>query len=128
MNFPNRIRTVFERKNPDMIPWMPRIEHWYNVNRARGTLPSEFRELELIDVYKNVNAFMRMYVFVDELYGMFNLPLPVRTTYEDVEIKIKEEAPYIHTEVSTPLGTLNFTQKGWNMGFQDISRDIQLKR
>jgi len=43
----DRILRIFEGREVDRVPWMPRIDHWYNFNRTMGSLPKEFRGLSL---------------------------------------------------------------------------------
>ena len=40
---------IFRRELVDQVLWQPRIEHWYNVNNAEGTLPERYAGMSLLD-------------------------------------------------------------------------------
>ena len=52
MNTRERFKCILDGMIPDRTPWSPRLEMWYNGNKNRGTLPEEFRDKSLCDVYK----------------------------------------------------------------------------
>jgi len=54
-----RIIATFKREKIDRIVWQPRIEHWYNVNKLRGTLPEKYKNMELIEIYDDLDASIR---------------------------------------------------------------------
>ena len=41
--------------------WQPRLEHWYNVNKKRGALPSPLQRASLIEVYDYWRASIRYF-------------------------------------------------------------------
>jgi len=49
-----RILATFEGRKTDRIAWQPRIDHWYDVNKALGTLPPEYRGKELLEIYDDL--------------------------------------------------------------------------
>jgi len=56
MNNRDRIIATFKRERIDRIVWQPRVEHWYNVNKLRGTLPEEYKNMKLIEIYDDLDA------------------------------------------------------------------------
>ena len=45
-----RLLAILDRQSPDRIPWIPRLQLWYNARRAEGTLPERFRGMSLRQV------------------------------------------------------------------------------
>lgn len=43
MNERERVLAVLRRQRPDRIPWVARLELWYNARLATGTMPERFR-------------------------------------------------------------------------------------
>jgi hypothetical protein len=131
-----RIMAVFKREKPDKVPWMPRIEHWYNVNKVLGNLPDEFKGLNLVEVYRKLNAAMRLYVSIDSVYGFRAppygsdmMPTPLRTIsglspwasriVEETNVQIKKWkiGSEIVTEYKTPVGKLKGVERLTEHGF-----------
>lgn len=61
MTFRERILRTFQRKSIDRVVWQPRIEHWYNVNSVRGTLPERYKNKALLEIYSDLGASTRYY-------------------------------------------------------------------
>lgn len=59
--FQEKVLAVFQGKNTNNIPWQPRLEHWFNVNRARNQLVEPYQSMKLLDLYKNLNCSVRYY-------------------------------------------------------------------
>ena len=98
ITFRERMLRTFERKKVDRILWQPRLEHWYSVNKAHGTLPERYRDMELLKVYDDLNASVRT-------YGMFNRTIKI-TQGEDVKVKTEDHETYFSTTWQTPVGSL----------------------
>ena len=49
-----RILTILDGGVPDRIPWIPRLQIWYEANRRQGTLPPRYREMTLREVERDV--------------------------------------------------------------------------
>jgi len=47
---------VLQGKEPQRIVWWPRLRHWYDVNRAANTLPKKYKDMDLGEVYKDLDA------------------------------------------------------------------------
>ena len=59
-SFREEVLRTFQRENRYVV-WQPRLEHWYNVNRGRGTLPPDYAHISLLDLYRNLHASVRYY-------------------------------------------------------------------
>lgn len=95
---------TFQREKIDKVLWQPRLEHWYNVNKIHNTLPERYKDMELLDVYDDLNASVRA-------YGMFNRTIRI-TNSPDVKVKGQDLGKQVITTWDTPAGTLNqVTQK-----------------
>jgi len=140
------IMKVFRKEKPDKVPWMPRIEHWYNVNKALGTLPEWLEQLGIVDVYRKLNTAMRLYIFVDSVYGFRTppygsdaVPLPLRTasgasawmsTADDkseIEVKKKRTGDEISTEYETPVGKLRSIERVTEHGYSSYFTEYPIK-
>ncbi len=49
-----RILAILDGKAPDRIPWIPRLQIWYDAHLAAGTLPDEYRDCSLRQVEQDV--------------------------------------------------------------------------
>lgn len=116
-DFDKEVVSIFEGHESTEILWQPRIEHWFNVNRVIGSLPTNFKGLSLAKIYELLNAYMRLYIFPDEVYGFRPPPYgegglqsPIKTCIDrrdEVVIKrLKEDGKKITTIYSTPRGSL----------------------
>lgn len=140
------IMKVFRKEKPDKVPWMPRIEHWYNVNKALGTLPEWLEQLGIVDVYRRLDTAMRLYIFVDSVYGFRTppygsdaVPLPLRTasgasawmsTADDkseIEVKKKRTGDEISTEYETPVGKLRSIERVTEHGYSSYFTEYPIK-
>lgn len=94
MNERERILKTFRKEKIDRIVWQPRIEHWFNVNRIKGTIPEKYKNLNILELYKELDASVRY-------YGS-----PLKINYKKVEIEEKTEEGKIITIYKTPFGSL----------------------
>ena len=51
-----RILAILEKRSPDRIPWIPRLEIWYQAQKARGTLPEAYQGLSLREIEYSLNT------------------------------------------------------------------------
>lgn len=87
---------IFAGQDPGGVLWQPRLEFWYEVNRKRGTLPPQYRDATLLDVYDDCLASVRY----------FTRPLRVRQG----SVRVRQErldAKRVAQHWETPLGTLS---------------------
>ena len=40
----------------DCLPWVPRLDLWYNANRQAGTLPANWRDASLMDIVRDLGV------------------------------------------------------------------------
>ena len=97
-----RILATFQGLKPDRIVWQPRIDHWYDVNKKLGTLPSRYREKELLETYDDLRASPRTYYLFD--------PTIKAVEGKGVEMTIAQDEEKIVTTYVTPLGKLRDIQ------------------
>lgn len=98
MTFRERTLRIFQRKPVDNIVYQPRIEHWYGYNKARGTLPGRYRDMELIDLYDDLGCSIRPYHYFNECLRIANAD---DVSYETIPF----EGGYTHI-THTPAGSL----------------------
>jgi len=91
-----RILAIIEGRRPDRIPWIPRLQLWYNAHRITGTLPEKYRGWDLRDIERDLG-----------------MGTPARgaiifsTRTENVETKTRRRGNEIFTEYITPVGTVS---------------------
>jgi uroporphyrinogen-III decarboxylase len=56
MNNRERILAILNRQAPDRLPWIPRLELWYNARVMTGTMPQEWRGLSLREVERKLGV------------------------------------------------------------------------
>ena len=85
-------------ERPERIPFIGRMDLWYNYNRARGTLPERYRNAHLWDIQRDLG----IGVFA---FGVW-IPKYFKVTYPGVEIKTTETRTERVVTYDTPYGTL----------------------
>jgi len=90
-----RMLTAYRGGRPDRLPWLANMDHWYNVNRQRGTLPERYRDWPLWDIQRDLRSSIWQRVGVVK-----SRPDPrVKVTREDTE------DGWVN-RIETPIGTL----------------------
>lgn len=95
MNNRERIRAILHHQSPDRLPWIPRLELWYNARVMTGTMPQQWRGLSLREIERELG-----------------LGTPARdgrifeVHYEGVQVSTRDEGTKCITEYRTPLGTV----------------------
>ncbi|HQL62372.1 MAG TPA: uroporphyrinogen decarboxylase family protein [bacterium] len=95
INFRDEMRKIFSGDPSAKVVWQPRIEHWFNMNQKRGTLPAQFRNATVYDVFERLNASIRY------------LPswAPVNDVYDsDIRYTSEETPESIIQTWKTPVG------------------------
>ncbi len=93
MNNRERLLSILNRQPPDRIPWIPRLELWYNARVLTHTMPPEWEGLALREIERALD-----------------LGTPARTgrifevQYEGVEVIVRQEGDRRITEFHTPVG------------------------
>ena len=117
-----RILAIMEGRVPDRIPWIPRLQIWYEANRRARTLPERYRHLGLREVERAVfggTAARDAIIY--------------RTELRDVEVR-RHRLRRLETlvEYVTPVGTvtsrLRGTERLREQGIQDLEVEFVLKR
>ena len=105
ISFRQEVLKTFRRENPHKIVWQPRLEHWYNVNQVRGTLPESYRGASLLDIYRDLPASVRYYygegkdISSPDTYIIFEY-------VDGAEVKEVREGENIYVYFYSPLGNL----------------------
>ena len=87
--------TAYRGGQPDRLPWLANMDHWYNVNRQRGTLPERYRDWPLWDIQRDLRTSIWQRVGVIKAH-----PDPrVKVTREGTE------TGWVNT-IETPVGVL----------------------
>lgn len=82
----------------DNIVFQPRIEHWYNVNKASGTLPERYAGMSLIEVYDDLGVSVRPYDFFNSCLKSVDDP--------NVKTEMGVDGEIHFMRVSTPVGAI----------------------
>jgi len=77
---------VLERKKVPGVLFQPRIEGWYQYNKTRGTLPSKYQEMDLLELFDDLDASIRYF----NSSCLTGLPWAVGVKYSK-KVKIKEK-------------------------------------
>jgi len=107
---------------PDVLPYVPRIDLWYNANSMADTLPEKHKGRTQDEIsraqgwalHKIVPEFLKIRKPEDNLHralGIYSLKELVFNCKfsSDIEIKVKSEGDYTHVEYHTPVGMVNTT-------------------
>jgi len=91
-----RILAIIEGRKPDRIPWIPRLQLWYNAHKSAGTLPEKYHGWVLRDIERDLGM------------GTPARDASIFTTHiENVETKVHRQGNEIFTEYITPIGTVS---------------------
>jgi hypothetical protein len=106
---------------PDRLPWVPRIDLWYNSNSMRGTLPPKYhRDATLEEIADDIGGGYHMIVpdflrarspedMIDRGLGVYRLKEMVcRPELVGVEREIKKEGDATTVLYHTPVGSVSF--------------------
>lgn len=110
---------VFEHGKVDRILWQPRLHHWYEVNRARGTLPKKYANMSILEVYDDLGASPRGYHFFNDTVKVVE--------GEDVKVEVFEDSEHVYTKYVTPLGVLRQVERKNLYGTNRIRVEYFLK-
>jgi len=107
---------------PDVLPYVPRIDLWFNANSMSGTLPKkhkgrtqdEISRAEGWPLHKVIPEFMKSSKPKGNLHraiGLFSLK---ELVYDfkfssDIEIRVKHDSDRTHIEYHTPVGVVSTT-------------------
>jgi len=96
-----RIMAVLRHEEPDLIPWVPNMDHWYNVNRRRYSLPGDLAGYNYHDIKRKLKAglWVRCGLYKGEMPNV-RVKEVVRSDIYKGEIQRQE----IHRTYETPAG------------------------
>lgn len=98
-DFPAMQLAVFRGEDPGGVLWQPRLDYWYHVNKARGTLPDHLADASLLDVYDYCHASCR---YVRRSHPWLSV------SYEHVEVTSEWlDADRVRQTWTTPIGALS---------------------
>jgi len=101
MNNRERLLAILEGRAPDRIPWIPRLNLWYQGQIRRGTMPERYQGLSLREVEHKLGMgtpARRARVFKKE--------------YRQMEVNVIEEGLKETTEYITPKGKVRMVRTG----------------
>jgi uroporphyrinogen-III decarboxylase len=80
----------------DKLPYVPRIDVWYNYNVANDAFPERYKGWKQTEIVRDQGAGT----------GQYRAFSVTKEEYRDMEVIVTHDEPYIMTEYRTPLGTL----------------------
>jgi hypothetical protein len=93
-----RILATYAKQEIDKIVWQPRLEIWYKVNKMKGTLPNNYKNMDLLEIYDDLNASPRGYIYFRDTVKCIE--------GDKVKVQIHEDEEYKVTKYVTPKGEL----------------------
>jgi uroporphyrinogen-III decarboxylase len=100
MNDRQRLLAIMAGQPPDRIPWIPRLQIWYDAHRRRGTLPHKYRGWTLRQIERDLGLgtpARNGRVFRSELH--------------DVEVR-RDQTPHgLRTSYITPVGAVSTLER-----------------
>lgn len=96
MSNQQRILAILAGKSPDRIPWVPRLQLWYDARVAGGSMPPRYRGLSLRELERAMGA------GTPARDGHI-----IKVRHEGVEVRWHKKDGEILTEFVTPVGTVS---------------------
>ncbi len=95
-DFAQALLDIYAGKDPGRIVWQPRIDFWFQVNQARGTLPEHLKDFTLLNLYDYCHASIRYFTN------------PLRVSYRSVQVTRKDlDEKFYRVTWETPVGALS---------------------
>ncbi len=111
---------VFNGGKADRLVWQPRLHYWYEVNKARGTLPKRFKGWNILEIYDDLDASPRGYHFFNDT---------IRCIEGDkVEAQVKEKGDLVYTKFRTPRGSLTQVERKTEYGTARLRIEYLVKK
>ena len=114
-----RILAALRGEACDRIPWSPRLDLWYLARRARGTLPAEYADCDLVDIARSLGCACHLAQGADTTrladrdlslrgLGLDNhADYPFRIVIEGLPIRFEQDSENLRTWIDTPAGTIH---------------------
>lgn len=91
-----RMIAILEKRNPDRIPWIPRLEIWYQAHKLQGTLPEKYTDLPLREIEHDLHTGTPA-----------RLGSVYRVKYNKINVQQNRMGPDQITTYNTPVGTVS---------------------
>ncbi len=116
MTHKERILAAVKGEVPDRIPWVPRLDLWYNAHNAAGTLPREFAGMGLREIAESLGLGFHAVVpdylsdptpdaMTDRLLGIYRVRnMPFETRLGDVERAVSSDGGHTRVTYRTAKG------------------------
>jgi uroporphyrinogen-III decarboxylase len=101
MKLKERILNTLNNKDVDQLPYLPRLDIWYNANKFNGTLPGNYKNATLKEITEDLGL---GYHYVIPDYKMFDGP---------------------DRDVDIGLGHYRFNTKPYRLDFHNVKREIE---
>lgn len=115
MNHHERMLATIRGEPTDQMPWAPRMDLWYIAHRARGTVPTQFAEMNMVAVAAQLD------VACHAIGGDFTIPggrdnslrglgidnhqdYPYRVELQGLPMESSDDGENLRTRVRTPAG------------------------
>ena len=122
MNHKQRIAMAFRGELPDLLPYVPRIDLWYNANSYAGTLPGKYQGKSQDEIsraegwamHKQLPDFLDTRGPEDMLHRGIGLTTPRQCIFKyrfssNVDIRVNQEGETTRVEYHTPHGVVDTT-------------------
>jgi len=103
----------------DKIVWQPRLHHWYEVNRKRGTLPPRYQGWDILDIYDDLMATPRSYHYFGDAVKSIES--------DDVEVWTRRTTDTLAVRYVTPVGELHEWSRITEWGTSSMHREYPVK-
>jgi len=114
-----RVLAASRGEDVDRIPWSPRLDLWFLARRARGTLPPEYADCDLVDIARSLGCASHMAQGADTTrladrdlslrgLGLDNhADYPFRIRVEGLPVRFERDSENQRTWIETPAGTIH---------------------
>ncbi|MBM3476294.1 MAG: hypothetical protein FJX75_23730 [Armatimonadetes bacterium] len=119
MTHRDRILAALRHEPLDGMPWVPRLDLWYNAHRYRGTLPAEWRDASLMEIVQDLGVGYHAVVpdfldteepeeVYDRLLGLDHVRnQPYRLRFRRTERLVEPEGSDVRVTYRTPVGSVS---------------------
>lgn len=119
MTHRQRILAALRAEPVDRLPWVPRLDLWYNAHRTCGTLPDEWRDASLLDIVADLgvgyHAVIPNFLDVEEpdeaadrIIGLDHVPnQPYRVGFRSARRLVERDGDRIRVTYQLPQGELS---------------------
>lgn len=117
MTYRERMLAVLAGRPTDCIPFVPRLDVWYQANKDHGTLPDKYKNATLLQIVEDLDIGYHTGVadhvyndsldIVDQALGILRGPYkPHRSCLRNINRNISYQGDTITVEYLTPHGTI----------------------